>query len=390
MPVFAGATTFTVNSTLDLPAASAGDGTCEATSGMGDCTLRAAIMEANGLQVPVEIILPAGDFVLSMGQLQAAGDMTIRGAGAGQTRIDGNEISRVLANSATLALEDLTIRGGRVLDAADFSGGGLRNDGDLSLRRVIMEDNVANVGGAIFTGGTLTVENSTFRNNDVQTVTSNSDGAAISASNAEVDIFGSTIHANQPSTDESGFTATIHLIGGQLRMLNSTISNNGKGGIQGQNAALDLRFSTLVDNPGGNINNFSFDGSHPTVLAANALTNAVSFNCIGSAGARNSLGYNVASDSSCELEATGDVQSANLMLGDLADNGGPTLTHLPSATSPVVNRVPPADCSDFEDDSLMHDQRGQARPVGSGCDAGAVEWIEDLIFQNRFESSGSL
>jgi hypothetical protein len=192
MPVLADTTTFTVSSSLDLPAASQGDGTCEATIGMGDCTLRAAIMEANGLQIPVEIILPPGDFVLSLGQLLAAGDMTIRGAGAGQTRIDGNEISRVLANSATLAMEDLTIRGGRALDAADFFGGGLRNDGDLSLRRVIMEDHVANVGGAIFSGGTLLVKDSTFRNNDVQMVTSNSDGAAISASNAEVDIIGST------------------------------------------------------------------------------------------------------------------------------------------------------------------------------------------------------
>jgi hypothetical protein len=137
------------------------------------------------------------------------------------------------------------------------------------------------------------------------------------------------------------------------------------------------------------LNNFSFDGSHPTVLGANALTNAVSFNCSGSADARTSLGYNVASDASCELEATGDVQSANLMLGDLADHGGSTLTHLPAATSPVVNRVPEAACIDFDDDPLTHDQRGQARPVGSACDAGAVEWIEDPIFQSRFESSGS-
>jgi hypothetical protein len=387
MPVLSGTTTFTVNSTLDLPAASQGNGTCEATSGMGDCTLRAAVMEANGLQVPVVIIVPTGDYVLSLGQLQANGEMTIRGDGAGMTRIDGNEITRVLANNAILVLEALTIRRGRALDGADIFGGGLRNDGDLSLRRVIMEDNVANVGGAIFTGGALMVENSTFRNNDTQSVTSNSDGAAISASNAGVDIIGSTFHDNQPSTGESGFTATIHAIGGQLRILNSTISNNGKGGVQVHNGALDLRFSTLADNFSGNLNNFSFDGSQPTVLAANALTNAFSFNCSGSASARTSLGYNVVGDTSCALEETGDLQSANLMLGVLADNGGATLTHLPAATSPLVEHVPGTACIDFDDDPLIHDQRGQARPVGSGCDAGAVEWIEALIFQSRFEMS---
>lgn len=380
-------TTFTVNSTDDLPAASPGDGICEATSGMGDCTLRAAIMEANGLMTPVEIVLPAGDYVLTQGQLQPSGLIIIRGAGATMTRIDGDEISRVLGSSGTLVLEDLTIRRGRALDTPDVHGGGLRNDGDLSLRRVIMEDNVANVGGAIFTGGPLQVEDSTFRNNDVQVVTTNSDGAAISGSKAEITIIGSTFHANQPSTGESGFTATIHGIGGQLRILNTTVSNNGKGGVHVQNGALDLRFSTITYNPDGNVFNFSFDGSHPTVLAANVLRHTVFTNCNGTAGARTSLGYNVASDTSCGLEDAGDLQSANAMLGDLADNGGPTLTHLPAAGSPVINRVPPVACNDFDDDPLATDQRGQSRPEGSGCDTGAVELkpADDSIFADRFE-----
>jgi hypothetical protein len=49
-------------------------------------------------------------------------------------------------------------------------------------------------------------------------------------------------------------------------------------------------------------------------------------------------------------------------LGDLQDNGGPTLTILPAATSPAAGRG--ADCPQY-------DQRGETR--STSCTAGAVE-----------------
>jgi hypothetical protein len=62
------------------------------------------------------------------------------------------------------------------------------------------------------------------------------------------------------------------------------------------------------------------------------------------------------------------------MLGPLADNGGPTLTHMPQPGSPAIDFVaggcPPP----------TTDQRGTKRPVdgddnGSArCDVGAVEY----------------
>lgn len=62
------------------------------------------------------------------------------------------------------------------------------------------------------------------------------------------------------------------------------------------------------------------------------------------------------------------------MLGPLANNGGPTPTHMPQSGSPAIDFVgggcpPPAT-----------DQRGAARPVDGDnnstvwCDAGAVEY----------------
>jgi hypothetical protein len=59
-----------------------------------------------------------------------------------------------------------------------------------------------------------------------------------------------------------------------------------------------------------------------------------------------------------------DQEVADAMLGPLADNGGPTLTHLPLAGSPAINTGGPGCPSP--------DQRGALR-VG-GCDAGAAEF----------------
>ena len=61
---------------------------------------------------------------------------------------------------------------------------------------------------------------------------------------------------------------------------------------------------------------------------------------------------------------TSDPKFADPVLGALADNGGPTRTLLPAATSPAAGigkGCPPTD------------QRGKARKVPDGCTAGAVE-----------------
>src|SRR4051812_12649506 len=90
-PTPALALTFTVNSTVDEPDATSGDGVC-ASAPSGACTLRAAIMEANFLGGSHAITLPAGNYVLtrapsgtndaSTGDLNVGASLAITGAGA--------------------------------------------------------------------------------------------------------------------------------------------------------------------------------------------------------------------------------------------------------------------------------------------------------------------
>lgn len=60
------------------------------------------------------------------------------------------------------------------------------------------------------------------------------------------------------------------------------------------------------------------------------------------------------------------------LLGPLADNGGPTLTLLPTALSPAIDQGAPAICNGT-------DQRGITRPQGAACDIGAVERASHLL-----------
>src|SRR5687768_2689782 len=59
------AVTVTVNSTLDRADINPGDGVCQ-TGTAGQCTLRAAIQEANSLPGPDVISLPAGVYELQI------------------------------------------------------------------------------------------------------------------------------------------------------------------------------------------------------------------------------------------------------------------------------------------------------------------------------------
>jgi hypothetical protein len=78
------------------------------------------------------------------------------------------------------------------------------------------------------------------------------------------------------------------------------------------------------------------------------------------------MGFNLDDGTTCNLPGT-DLESVEPKLGPLANNGGPTQTHLPLASSPLINAVT-AGCP-----PPVADQRGTLRVQGAGCEIGAVE-----------------
>ena len=107
------AATFAVDSTADAEDANPGDGVCATAA--GPCTLRAAIQEANALPGLDTIVVPAGTYVLSLGELEIKSDLVIDGAGAAQTTVDGNQLSRVFSVTvgSTASILHVSIANGR-------------------------------------------------------------------------------------------------------------------------------------------------------------------------------------------------------------------------------------------------------------------------------------
>ena len=100
------AATFVVTSTAYAVDASPGDGVCATATGV--CTVRAAIQEANAERSADTITVPAGFYRLTPGPLSITTDMTISGAGADQTILDGNGTGRVVAVGVGVAAAGVT------------------------------------------------------------------------------------------------------------------------------------------------------------------------------------------------------------------------------------------------------------------------------------------
>ncbi|HEX8681862.1 MAG TPA: choice-of-anchor Q domain-containing protein [Ardenticatenaceae bacterium] len=173
---------FTVNSTSDAPDTLPGDGACATDA--GECTLRAAIQEANDLVGSDVITVPVGIYTLTLEGTReedgATGDLdilrdsvTIVGGGTG-TVIDGNGTERIfdIFETATVSISNVTLQNGFIegLGLGD-DGSAIRNFGLLTLEDSVIANNTITNGSAAiyntdFAGGrTFTVRRVTVRDN---------------------------------------------------------------------------------------------------------------------------------------------------------------------------------------------------------------------------------
>jgi hypothetical protein len=154
----AAATTFDVNRKADVPDAATGDGKCDSNAGKPgkQCTLRAAIEEANFAGSRDRVKVPKGTYTLNSTvypELTVASDVVVDGAGAGKVTIRQEPAGRIfsVANGSRLDLRDATVRDGVLAD----DGAGIYSNGTLIVRRssVVGNQAIGSVGGGIFAAG---------------------------------------------------------------------------------------------------------------------------------------------------------------------------------------------------------------------------------------------
>lgn len=318
--------------------------------------------------------------------LSISKSLTITGAAASTTIIDGGGIARVVAIpdlNTVVKLSNLTLRNGHAA-----YGAGILNYGELSLNGVTLTGNAVSStsffgdsGGAVSNmyPATLTVSNSTISQNTVRSSLNASLGGGI-VNSGTLTVSNSTIRGN--TVQGVGYNGGVnHSRGGgisssgTLRINNSTISANqvfvGTGGGIYSSGTLAINNSTIGANSASSGGGVSITGT--TTLQNSIVTDSAGGNCAGSIV---SHGYNLSSDDTCAFTGPGDMNNTNPMLGPLQNNGGPTQTMALSSGSPAIDAGNPSGCRDSNGNLLKTDQRGKPRPDmedTGGCDMGAYE-----------------
>jgi len=238
--------------------------------------------------------------------------------------------------SSSVVMEDLSIEN----NVADKEGGFLLlalDSANIEISNFTVSGNQAQIDrGGLYVSAddysTVQINNFTVSSNDARFFPGM---IAIARDDAIIDLGSATITNNQKTTSSGGTDAL---------------------GLEAFSESNGLIISTSVI--AGNGSFYEND----LVINASKGTAIIRYSLIGS---QNLFG-------SISTDATTDALTGlNALLGPLADNGGPTRTHLPFTASPLIDAVlfGQAGCGT----TLTTDQRGEVRPLDGACDIGSVE-----------------
>lgn len=293
--------------------------TVTSTADSGAGSLRQAIDDVCAAGT-IHFSLPSGSIISLASTLPVInGDVILIGPGAGKLSISGAFLTRIfyVDPGGNLSLSGLSLTSGKTSE----SGGAINNSGTVNIINSTFRNNSGVGGGAIYNKGTLNIANSTFYSNPA---TSNSSGGAIY--NA---LQGTVSIANSTFVDNIAIQGRALSNTGTMRIANSiVVSTNGS-----STCSLQMPLMT-----GGA--NLDSDGS-----------------CIGF-----TIHTSTPRLSSFNPGLAGIVPQANSPAIDAAPAG--TCVYLSSGSNPLFANGAP----------ILTDQHGMARPQGSACELGAIEY----------------
>ena len=234
-----------------------------------------------------------------------------------------------------------------------------------------IRDNQAVDGAGIWSGGTLTVARST--------ISGNSNSSQLFAGGGLYNAGTAEVTASASGNNRNGVGAGIYNTG-TLALTNVTISGNNAhdigGGVNNVGSATFTNV-TVADNVADDGSAIWHDGSATVV---NSVLEIFPTDDVRPCQGVTSLGHNPSNRRACGLMGPGDIllDEGQLLLGPLADSGGPTQIHAVLAGSPAIDDGDNEACP-------TADQRGVGRPIDGNddgvavCDMGAYEAAEGTV-----------
>jgi hypothetical protein len=403
----------------------------------GDCSLREAVIAANGTPGSDTIVLQPTTYNLTIpgnggadqGDLDTTENLDIKSAGPGDATIDANRIDRVLeVVSGGLSLRDITLRNGLATPDGQglLRGGGVRVFGSLYLYDSRVVDNHmpmvngADGGGIYNNGHTVVIRSEVSGNTAVQgfgggiyTPTSGVTEIRDSKLSGNEAVFGGALASasgggnvlvdrSQLSLNTAGLGGASYQLGpSTYTFTNTTLNGNtaidgtGGGAIRVRGGSATLNNSTVTRNeaPNGGGLAAANDGSSitiaNTIVAGNTDSNqadgnfpdCLDLNAVGVTTHFNTQGYNILGNAQgCQLSpATGDqfgtpAAPVNPLLDSNARFNGGLFAQV--FTYAILPGSPAIDGGDPSSSCSSIDARIVQRSLGGRCDSGAYELVK--------------
>jgi hypothetical protein len=396
LPAAAGAADIKTTLLHDAPDSNLGDNICDSDPDvpnlpdatvmggeLGQCTLRAAVQQANATAGADKIILRgnpyqlalagAGEDAAATGDLDITSEIEIVGKGYQQSFVDAKKLKDRIFDvhpGAELTLSGTSLLNGKTAKddfdpgaPGEVSGGCLRTAGDATLSQVFF-----------------------FR------CTSSDDGGCVSVLDGDLDLSFAIFHSCRAKNEGGALEVGAAADGVSLVRAAAGLCRAGTGSVIAAHSAIDLRNATLagnraklggavtvLDGAAATIRNstltgngaLNLDASGGTMTVANTILADANADCLG---AVTSGGGNLESGTSCGFASTNDQQSQDPLLSPLAFNGGSVPTRALTATSPAIDHgIDGASCEATDARNIA---RVDAPTVGVAvCDAGAFEFV---------------
>jgi hypothetical protein len=374
--------------------------------------LRDAVVASNEVAEPNVINLKAGDYKLTIaganedasatGDLDVGNSVTIKGAGAGSTKIDGNHLDRVfeVTDGASFTLSGVTVTNGAAVPTSSVAtalGGAIYDSGGgpLTITNAMLVDNhalntdgQAGEGGAIASGQPLSITNTTLSGNEADGDAG--DGGAIdmlASTSATLDhVTATNNHAGLNSG--FGFGGVVNGSSTVTASSSTFTGNTAGGGLGGFGGAIyagsmTATGSSFRSNHAGGNGGSGFGGALDLQGAASITGSAFSGNTAGGAGTAGSSAS--ANGSGGAVYAADPVAlTASTVTGNVAGGGSTSSDGFGGGIDSTVT----ATASTIADNTAGG---GGAPGYGGGVDStsGASVFTNSTITGNRAGGGGS-